>query len=39
VRSKDKTQGREALDQALATGLREPFAQEAQRTIRELDQK
>ena len=37
VKAKDKVQGREALDQALAAGLQDPLAKEARRAISELD--
>ena len=38
LRAKEKTQSRQALDQALAAGLQDPLASDARRAINELDQ-
>ena len=38
LKAKDKTQSREALDQALAAGLKDPLATDARRAINGLDQ-
>ena len=38
LKAKDKTQSREALDQALAAGLKDPLAADARRAIKQLDQ-
>jgi tetratricopeptide (TPR) repeat protein len=38
LKAKDKIQSREALDQALAAGLKDPLAADARRAIKQLDQ-